>query len=120
MENIPIGRIYLYDNRCLWQGYLRLRQRLKLPVPNLNLYYGVMMACEESTGSFDVFASGKFTEIIITEAPESFGGTLPFDASSLLDVVGQLHMNNVPEGLYTFTTLDACGNVREGPMGVRV
>jgi gliding motility-associated-like protein len=115
MENLPIGE-YTFTITDACGQVFEVEVEIEAPIPNLNLYYGVMMGCEEGTGSFDVFASGIFTEIIITEAPESFGGTLPFNASSLLDVVGQLHMNNVPEGLYTFTTLDACGNVREGSL----
>ena len=80
MENIPIGE-YTFTITDACGQVFEVEVEIEAPVPNLNLYYGVMMGCEEGPGSFDVFASGKFTEIIITEAPESFGGTLPFDAS---------------------------------------
>jgi gliding motility-associated-like protein len=55
--------------------------------------------------------NGKISQVSITVAPRAFAlqHPLPFDATSLLDENGNLFMDNLPEGSYTFTGTDVCG-----------
>lgn len=50
---------------------------------------------------------------IITSAPAALGQTLPFDVTENIDVIdGDLYMDNLPEGIYTFKVVDLC-NIEE-------
>jgi gliding motility-associated-like protein len=54
--------------------------------------------------------NGNLTSVIITAAPAAFGQTLPFDVSANITAAeGDLFMNNLPAGIYTFKATDICG-----------
>lgn len=54
--------------------------------------------------------NGDLTSVAITAAPSAFSQPLPFDVSANISIEdGDLYMNNLPEGTYTFTAIDICG-----------
>lgn len=54
-------------------------------------------------------ASSELVTVIITAAPAAFTEPLPFDVSSTLTSNGNLYMNGLPEGTYTFSCVNTCG-----------
>lgn len=69
--------------------------------------------CDVGVGSIRLSTSSgnPLVSVIITSAPASFGETLPYDVSFNV-VGGTFYMNSLPEGIYTFETLDNCGSER--------
>lgn len=70
--------------------------------------------CVPGEGSLRMGTSGnKLATVIITAAPDAFTEQLPFDASTNIYVPeGIFYMNSLPEGPYTFQTIDNCGAER--------
>lgn len=53
--------------------------------------------------------NAPLTEASITAAPAAFGQALPYIATAAIDNSGELYIDNLPAGNYTFTGKDACG-----------
>ncbi|MNK01050.1 hypothetical protein D3C87_188430 [compost metagenome] len=70
--------------------------------------------CALGEGSLKMGSSGnRLAEVIITAAPGTFTEQLPFDASANIYATdGVFYMNSLPEGDYTFQTIDNCGTER--------
>lgn len=66
--------------------------------------------CAEGEGSVRIGLQdpdSNFTSVIITNAPVAFPHPLPYDASA--NAAGQyFYMGSLPQGAYTFSTLDNC------------
>jgi len=69
--------------------------------------------CDVGFGSIRLAADGGFEVVTILAAPTAFTETLPFDASANIAANGFFYMNNLPAGVYTFYTEDACGVERQ-------
>jgi len=52
--------------------------------------------------------NAPLTEASVTAAPAAFQPTLPYNATSAIDS-GELYLDNLPQGNYTFTGKDGCG-----------
>ena len=76
-------------------------------------------SCEPGLGTVRVKSgNGDLTEAYITAAPAAFGQSLPFNVSANIIAEGDLYMDSLPEGTYTFTATDVCGLVREQTIDV--
>lgn len=75
-------------------------------VPN----FSTLRGCTQGLGSvFIDTPNRKFSQVIITAAPTTFTPVLPYNVTFNISTQGKFYMNNLPEGIYTFSTLDICG-----------
>jgi gliding motility-associated-like protein len=67
--------------------------------------------CTISIGSVIVSSgNGDLVSMTMTAAPAGFTETLPYDVTAFIDSdTGELYLDNLPAGDYTFTGLDSCG-----------
>lgn len=66
--------------------------------------------CTEGSGALRVLSgNGALVSITLTGAPAAYTGLVPADVSMYIAADGRLYMDNLPEGTYTFTGIDACG-----------
>lgn len=67
--------------------------------------------CTDGYGTLHIKSrNGKITWVTMLEAPATYEHALPFDVSAYIsDVEGDLFMNNLPAGNYTFKAIDQCG-----------
>ncbi len=66
--------------------------------------------CDPGYGSIRINNAGEDLSILtITAAPPEFTEPLPFDASSYIANDGRAYMNSLPEGSYTFSSVNSCG-----------
>lgn len=90
---------------------------LNVPVPNA---IGINNGCLTNTGGITVnIPSFQLTTAIITVAPASYPFPLPHDVSSQIDANGELTLNPVPLGDYTFVITDNCNSILS-PLNVNV
>ncbi len=76
------------------------------------VYIQQASSCTPGQTSVMLYVSqGKLTSVKITAAPQGFAMPLPADVSSYISS-GNLYMNSLPSGNYTFQTIDSCGNAR--------
>lgn len=87
---------------------------LTITVP-IDIFTGVptfstLRGCTQGLGSvFIDTPNRKFSQVIITSAPATFTQVLPYNVTFNISIQGKFYMNNLPEGIYTFSTLDICG-----------
>jgi gliding motility-associated-like protein len=66
-------------------------------------------SCADNFGSIRFRSgNGDITSAKIIAAPAAFTQTLPYDVTSSLNSEGDLYLNNLPEGTYTFEGTDVC------------
>ena len=67
--------------------------------------------CNIGLGSLEISSgNGALTEITLTDAPSEYEGEVPENFSSLIDPTsGDLFLDSLPEGEYTFSGTDVCG-----------
>jgi len=71
---------------------------------------GFLKGCTDGFGSMYIDTPNRrFSQVIITNAPSGFNHALPYDVSFNISPQGKFYMNNLPEGTYSFHTLDVCG-----------
>lgn len=113
MNMLPHGEyIFSVTDQC---GIVYVLSDIITPsAADLLLYNDQRPGCDIGMGSLQLYASqNPLTSVIITEAPTAFAQPLPYDASSLIDdSSGNFFMNSLPEGDYTFETIDNCGTIR--------
>ncbi len=69
-----------------------------------------LSGCGVGFGSIKLVSpNGIITSASITAAPSSFNFPLPYSLNSAIDLSGRIVVNDLPEGLYTIQTVDACG-----------
>jgi gliding motility-associated-like protein len=72
--------------------------------------FSTLRGCTQGLGSvFIDTPNRKFSQVIITAAPATFTQVLPYNVTFNISSLGKFYMNNLPEGIYTFFTLDICG-----------
>lgn len=60
--------------------------------------------------------NGKLVSAQIIAAPSNYSGAT--DVTSIIDAAGNLYMNNLPQGTYTFRAVDVCGITHDMPINV--
>jgi gliding motility-associated-like protein len=107
LTGLPIGdyTIHFVDN-C---GNV-YDQTVNVPLILSNvIIINTLKGCDEGQGSVLLNgANGLFQTVTITAAPTSYTGTLPQDVSFNITPNG-FYLNFLPEGTYTFHTIDVCG-----------
>lgn len=90
---------------------------LQVPVP---VGTGINNGCLTNTGGIIInIPSFQLTTAIITVAPASYPFPLPHDVTAQIDANGELSLNPVPLGDYTFVITDNC-NSTLAPVNVNV
>ncbi|MFL9836627.1 gliding motility-associated C-terminal domain-containing protein [Flavobacterium sp. ST-75] len=108
LDNIPIGTYTIVITDACGEDYTLVIEII--PSGNgLGLSFGQRPGCALGEGSVNVFVENNIiTSATITAAPATFTETLPYDVSFNISD-GQLFMNSLPAGNYTFTAIDNCG-----------
>lgn len=112
MGNLPTGEYnYTLTDGC---GFVHnITAQIAPPSNNPTLYASVIPGCTENEGSVMLFAPNSVLDVVkIISAPPAFIQQLPYDASSLINTSGAAILLSLPEGAYTFETIDMCGNIR--------
>lgn len=66
--------------------------------------------CIEGIGSVQLVSNNAdLISVSVISAPQSFPESLPFDASAYIVPSGEFFIGDLPEGIYEFTGIDACG-----------
>ncbi|MEN9336717.1 MAG: hypothetical protein RLZZ500_1704 [Bacteroidota bacterium] len=107
--NLPFG-IYTFTvtDTCgnTYQKIIILNKEVNTGPNNLLQLSG----CDIGFGSFKMTSpNGAISSASITAAPPAFSSNLPFNLNTYIDTSGRLFVPNLPEGLYTIHTIDACG-----------
>ncbi|GGB76927.1 hypothetical protein GCM10007424_16230 [Flavobacterium suaedae] len=69
-----------------------------------------LVDCNEGFGSLQVISrNGGLVTVNLVNAPNAYEGNIPEDLSGSINSEGQLFLENLPEGEYTFQGVDACG-----------
>jgi gliding motility-associated-like protein len=73
---------------------------------------GTNNGCATNSGKITIaIAAYKIVSAILTAAPAAYPNTLPFDYSAIIDTNGNLTLDPLPLGDYTFLLTDNCGNI---------
>ena len=76
-------------------------------------------SCTEGYGTVRLRSgNGNLISVYITDAPNSFEGSLPFNITGNIDASGDFYMNDLPEGAYVFTATDVCDIVHDMSVNV--
>ncbi len=68
-----------------------------------------LVDCTIGVGSIEISSgNGALISIALTFAPDAYEGAVPVDLSDSINA-GDLYMDNLPEGDYTFHGIDVCG-----------
>jgi hypothetical protein len=112
MDNMPIGEYgYTVTDGCGLTYNITVE--LLSPPYDQNLHAGIIPGCSQNEGSVMLYANNSILDTVtITAAPQTFTGTLPYDASYSISTAGVATLLSLPAGMYTFETIDKCGNVR--------
>jgi gliding motility-associated-like protein len=79
------------------------------PVENLGLKIDVLQGCDLGIASVRVKSNNsKLTTIKITAAPTAYSFPIPHDVSNHIVNTGELYLDDLPSGNYTFSTEDEC------------
>lgn len=117
LNNMPLG-IYtiVFTDDCGFEFEVEVEVP---PFVEKDFNIAALPACAEGFGGVRVRSgNGDLTSIYITQAPTSFGQSLPYDVSSTINEDGDFYMSDLPEGTYTFTATDICGIVKEQEVNV--
>jgi len=105
--NATIPYVFTIVDEC-GITYSNVEEIVKPFTPNPTLDTDVRPSCAESFGSIRVSSpNGNLTSLMITAAPPNFPNPIPFDASPLI-VSGDVSMEQLPPGKYSFSGIDAC------------
>lgn len=67
--------------------------------------------CTTQLGRLSITVPGfPLQSATVTAAPSAYTQTLPYNATGLIDADGVLNINNLPQGNYTVSLQDTCGN----------
>lgn len=78
------------------------------PIPTA---VGTLTSCSSNTGTIDIsIPNYTLNTVILTIAPANYTNTLPQDFSTLIDINGNLTIDNLPSGHYEFQVTDKCGD----------
>lgn len=105
IQNLPIGT-YIFNvvNNCGNSTTLHVEI-----VPSIQVSPVVLQSCEMGYGSIKVF--GDFVSVQMTSAPSSYPHTMPYNLTSILINSSCFTLDSLPEGTYTFQSVDSCGNI---------
>ena len=70
--------------------------------------YNARPDCTPGLGSLRVAAGYALTSVTITEAPDEFSETLPYDASEFISTSGSFYLDELPPGEYVLTASTDC------------
>ncbi|KOS07614.1 hypothetical protein AM493_17380 [Flavobacterium akiainvivens] len=117
LTGMPIGMYEFYLEDACGEEYTETFLLTPSGGPT-NLTIVQRPGCAEGEGSVRISVGPGIAleQVLITDAPDAFTETLPYDLSSY--IVGSVSppsafMNSLPEGVYTFLVTDGCGVVRE-------
>ena len=78
-------------------------------IENQGLEIEVRQGCGTASASVKIVSNNsKLTSVRITEAPEAFAFSLPYTISNHIISSGELFLEGLPSGSYTFTAVDEC------------
>ncbi|MEE1896730.1 gliding motility-associated C-terminal domain-containing protein [Flavobacterium rakeshii] len=108
LTHMPIGTYTIVVTDACGDDYT-LEIEITPSGADTGLTFDQLPGCALGYGSVKFFISGNnIATAEITSAPATFTETLPYDISFNVSD-GQVYMNSLPAGNYTFTTIDNCG-----------
>lgn len=118
MDNLPVGTYYITITDSCGITYTKVQEIQNLnPIPELLVLQ--RPGCEEGDGSIRMGNPGVviLTTAQITAGPAAFSATYPVNVSQYILASGNnkgcLYLNSLPAGVYTFNTMDECGQARQ-------
>ncbi|WP_162926895.1 T9SS type B sorting domain-containing protein [Flavobacterium psychrotrophum] len=117
MYNIPLGDYTItFTDDC---GFVYTKTIKVPPYTPKTFDITTLPSCGPDMGAVRYRSgNGDIANVKITEAPASFGQSLPYDVTSRLNADGDLYMTNLPAGTYKFSGLDVCGVAEENTIVV--
>ncbi|KAF2506581.1 T9SS type B sorting domain-containing protein [Flavobacterium arcticum] len=114
LNNLPLG-IYTiqFVDDC---GFFR-EEVMEVPEFVEKIFADATLpSCDTGYGSVRLRSgNGHLTEVIIINAPVSFGQSTPYDVSFNIES-GKFYMSDLPEGDYIFKATDICGIMHDMPV----
>ncbi|MFP9100692.1 T9SS type B sorting domain-containing protein [Flavobacterium sp. RHBU_24] len=109
VNNVPVGDYLITLTDSCGDNYIDVPVTVSPYVP-LGFSATPLSDCTISIGSVIVSSgNGDLVSLNMTAAPAGFTETLPYNVTALIDPdTGELYMDNLPAGNYTFTGLDVC------------
>jgi gliding motility-associated-like protein len=109
ISNVPIG-----DYEVLVTDNCGNTYTLPVNVPAFveqDFFASTRIDCSAGNGSVQIRSgNGRLSNVSITAAPAAFTQSLPFNVSaSISATTGELFLEALPEGTYTFSGIDVCG-----------
>lgn len=108
LTNLPIGNyeIEVIDT-C---GIIHLVRVVVPPFVQRPFTSEVKADCTSDNSSVRLFSrNGALTEASVISAPLAFGHSVPYNATAAISSTGNLFIDNLPPGSYSFKGKDACG-----------
>ncbi|AXG73054.1 hypothetical protein DVK85_01905 [Flavobacterium arcticum] len=111
LTNLPLGTYLIrIIDEC---GQVYEKEVTIPPFVEQDFTISTLIDCTIGLGSIEMSSgNGALTSVMLLSAPMGYEGTIPSDLSASIDS-GDLYLDNLPEGNYTFQGIDICGLQRE-------
>lgn len=108
LTNMPIGK---YIIRIVDECGVEYLVEAEVPPFELQGFSAnAMSGCVAGSSALRVSSgNGKLVSLIMTDAPDEFGETMPFNVTPYIDNGGVFFMEGLPVGEYSFSGTDICG-----------
>jgi gliding motility-associated-like protein len=112
LNNLPLGTYTIkYTDNC---GNEYTTDVIVPPYVEKNFNITALPDCTAGYGTVRFRSgNGDLTAASIIAAPAAFTHQLPYNVTAVINDAGDLYMNNLPQGTYTFKGTDVCGVTKE-------